>query len=650
MTDIRHGLPAPAAGEDAFVTQEKPSAPVVDAAPLRGTPLLRARRWGLAGGESIVASVGIAAGAVLLGVLAASSWWTLHTHGASLDRSREDQVKVVGELLAVSAEALLAANETSGVRRLVAEAAVRYSLSECRVVLGDGAVVADADAGRPVSRPPAEWPATPGGEATVERTFGAVSVRVPLNVAGRGGAVLEVGAAVRHPVWAGSDVAAGVGAIGAAGMIGLLVTYRSTRTRLRGLAAVRDALRASASGETSAGALLVSERFGAEARAWNALLGERDALRARAAVEGAAEKLAARGSRDGDLAGACDALWTGLIILDDRARVRYANGAASVLLKAKREELVGADLSRFVEEAPVAEALAAVAAGRSRQRTSVELERQLPGGERAVLRFTARPMRREDAASAIVVVEDVTQQRVADESRNAFVASATHELRTPLTNIRLYVEMLTDEGEVDPAVRAKCINVIGTESRRLERIVTDMLSVSEIEAGSMRINPGDVRLDAVFEELAEDFAAQATQREIRLTFDLPPKMPVVQGDRDKLVLLLHNLVGNALKYTPAGGAVTVALREEAGNLRVDVTDNGIGIGEDEQELVFEKFYRAKDRRIAGIAGSGIGLALARQVARLHGGDITVKSQIDKGSTFSLSVPVGSQGATRAKAA
>jgi len=211
VTDIRHGLPAPAAGEDAFVTQEKPSAPVVDAAPLRGTPLLRARRWGLAGGESIVASVGIAAGAVLLGVLAASSWWTLHTHGASLDRSREDQVKVVGELLAVSAEALLAANETSGVRRLVAEAAVRYSLSECRVVLGDGAVVADADAGRPVSRPPAEWPATPGGEATVERTFGAVAVRVPLNVAGRGGAVLEVGAAVRHPVWAGSDVAAGGG-------------------------------------------------------------------------------------------------------------------------------------------------------------------------------------------------------------------------------------------------------------------------------------------------------------------------------------------------------------------------------------------------------------------------------------------------------
>src|SRR6185369_9695714 len=128
---------------------------------------------------------------------------------------------------------------------------------------------------------------------------------------------------------------------------------------------------------------------------------------------------------------------------------------------------------------------------------------------------------------------------------------------TPLTNIRLYVETMVEDGENDAAVRSKCINVISGEVKRLERIVSDMLSVSEIEAGSLKLNKGEIRLDALFEELEADFRAQAEDKEIKLTFDLPPKYPVMDGDRDKILLALNNLVGNALKYTPAGGAVTV---------------------------------------------------------------------------------------------
>jgi signal transduction histidine kinase len=311
-----------------------------------------------------------------------------------------------------------------------------------------------------------------------------------------------------------------------------------------------------------------------------------------------------------------------------------------VLLQRKREELAGAELMPMLDDA-AAEPILGVAMGRVRQRTSVELERKSERGERTTLRLTARPMRREDHASAVVLVEDVTQQKVADESRNAFVAQATHELRTPLTNIRLYVETMVEDGENDPQVRAKCLNVIGNEARRLERIVSDMLSVSEIEAGSLKLRSGDIRLDALFEELHADFKAQAEDKEIKLNFAMPPKLPVMIGDRDKLMLALHNLVGNALKYTPTGGVVMVQV-DAGADLRVAVTDNGIGISPEEQELIFEKFYRAKDRRIAGITGSGIGLALARQVVRMHGGDISVTSQIDKGSTFTMSVPVAQQ--------
>jgi two-component system, OmpR family, phosphate regulon sensor histidine kinase PhoR len=165
-----------------------------------------------------------------------------------------------------------------------------------------------------------------------------------------------------------------------------------------------------------------------------------------------------------------------------------------------------------------------------------------------------------------------------------------------------------------------------------------MLSVSEIEAGSFKLRTDEVNIADLFTHLHEDFKAQAADKDITLTFDAPPKWPPVAGDRDKIEMALHNLVGNAVKYTPQGGNVIVRAADNAGTLTFEVSDNGIGIKADELELVFEKFYRSKDKRIASITGSGIGLALARQVIRLHGGDITVKSQLDKGSTFTLTLP------------
>lgn len=256
------------------------------------------------------------------------------------------------------------------------------------------------------------------------------------------------------------------------------------------------------------------------------------------------------------------------------------------------------------------------------------------------MRFTVRAVRREDAHAAIVVIEDVTQQRVADEARNAFVAQATHELRSPLTSIRMYVEQLIDDEVTEPAERARALNVISQESRRLERIVGDMLCVSEIEAGSMRLSKGEVRIREMLMTLKEDYAAQALAKQQTLKFDLSPKLPVLQGDADKLGLAVQNLLGNAIKYTPAGGNVTLRADVTGTQLVLEFADNGIGIKEEEQGLIFDKFYRAKDKRLAGIAGSGLGLALAREVVRMHGGEIAVQSQIDKGSTFRLTLPLG----------
>ncbi len=603
------------------------------------------------GVDALAGSVGLALGIVLIGALSVSAWWTLHTYRGSLERARQDQVRIVGSMLGETLEPVLGNGDLTEARRLIADAALTHGLAECRLTLPDGGALAAAGGGTLAHQTiPDAWPAGEAGIPSNEIRDGRATMRVPLVVPGRGPATLELAATVSYPLLADREVQVGVFGIGAAGMAGLAVAFASVRRRLRGLGAIRGALSALGSGETSADALTVTRAFGEEATAWNNLLAEREAWRRTQVLQKAADETAGPAQGSGALGAALDAMWQGVLLLDDKCRVMYANGAAGVFLKTKRDAIAGEHVAMMIDAPAVREAVEAVAGGKTRQRTSVEWSRESEQGERSILRVSIKPVRRDDPGAAIVIIEDVTQQRVADESRNAFVAQATHELRTPLTNIRLYIETLVDDGESDPAIRSQCINVISQEAKRLERIVSDMLSVSEIEAGTLKIMHDDVRTEQVFEEIKQDFSIQARDKEIEFRLELPPKLPTVQGDRDKLVLALHNLVGNALKYTPSGGTVRVAAREDGGDLVVDVTDNGIGIKAEEHELIFDRFYRAKDKRINQITGSGLGLALARQVIRLHGGDITLHSEIDKGSTFTMRVPMSHQTQAMARAA
>jgi signal transduction histidine kinase len=396
-------------------------------------------------------------------------------------------------------------------------------------------------------------------------------------------------------------------------------------------------------GETSTDVLKVGGALGDEASAWNQLLAERERAVSGSARERAAEVLGSRRAGRGDLDVAFDAMSQGLLLIDDTLHVKHINGAAISFLRTKKETAGGADVRALIEQKDVIDALESIVTGGVRRRMTIEVQRDGEQGS-GVLRFTIRPVRREDSAAAMISIDDITQQKVAEESRNAFVAHATHELRTPLTNIRLYLETAMEDGEIDPAVRGKALNVINQEARRLERIVGEMLSVSEIEAGSLRIKRDDVRLDVLFDELRDDYQPQASEKQITLVFNLPPKLPVINGDRDKILLAMHNLVGNALKYTPAGGSVTIDVTSDAKKLTFVVRDSGIGITPEDTERIFERFYRARDPRVEKITGTGLGLTLAREVVRLHGGEITVDSELDKGSTFTLTLPVTAEAA------
>jgi signal transduction histidine kinase len=328
-------------------------------------------------------------------------------------------------------------------------------------------------------------------------------------------------------------------------------------------------------------------------------------------------------------------------VTDDAHRIRYINGAGALLLGTRRDVAIGMAIEQLVGDQQLVTALRRAGSGEPGARASFEIAAH-DGSDEGVLRISVRALAASGgsgAVGALLLIEDVTQQRLADHSRNAFVAQATHELRTPLTNVRLYVDELLEEERPTPELQARALETISHETRRLERMVGDMLSISEIEAGTMKLHIDDVRLEPMLRELERDFRAQAVERHIQLDFKLPPKFPTIAADRDKLQMTVANLLGNALKYTSDKGTVTFTLRATQEDVRFEIADSGIGIREEEHELIFRSFYRSKDTRIEGIAGTGLGLPIARQIARLHGGDITVSSVIDKGSTFSLRIPL-----------
>lgn len=606
--------------------------------------VIRKRRF-LQRGESIVASAGLAVAAILLAAMGVSAWWVSRTYRQSFNSVQAAEIRAISELLADTSKSLLEAGELTALRRVIADTSRKYELETCRVVLPDGAPIADAEPSNiSVLTLPENWPGqtTNSGLDTPDED-GRVEFVHALNIPGRGWVSLEISktpANVPQGYW---DLQAGGGIVGAFTLLALLMVYRRMRSKLTALGAIREALLAYESGVTNEAALLLNSDFGAEAVAWNQLLMNKQEMNKQLIEEKAGQLLGSRRENRTDLMSACDAMKHGLILIDGELQTRYLNGAAAILLQTTREESVDTEISTYLKEPQVLEMLNAAVEGQIRCWTSHEVE-FTETGHIGVLRFSVRPVRQDDSAAAIIIIEDLTQQRVAEDARQSFVAQATHELRMPLTNIRLYVETALEEGENDPVIRAKCLNVINQESRRLERIVGDMLSVSEIEAGSLQLKKGDIRLESLFEQLEADYQALAKEKNVSLSFNLPPKFPQLKGDRDKIELAMHNLLGNALKYTSPNGAVAVDVITSDESLVFEVSDTGIGIDEEDIGLIFDKFYRAKNTRDGEVTGSGLGLGLAREVVRMHGGDITVNSEINRGSKFTLTLPLTAKAA------
>jgi PAS domain S-box-containing protein len=546
--------------------------------------------------------------------------------------------RAVGNVLVRATEALIAAGEISMLRRAIAEAGLEHGLEYCRIVLPDGGILADSDPKRiTVLDLPDSWKKSSHTYTETFDSHGAI-LSFPLDVPGRGGACLEIAGSLARPSVTDIESQTAQMTIACLALVVMLLVHHHVRPRLKAIDTIHEALLESKPSKPDMSALEVDPRLGMEALAWNKILRQSQGQQVRATIEQVKDSIQERSKVNVELSAACDALPYGLIVIGERMFIDYVNGAAASLLQTSMNEIKNKEASQFITDQRVIEAIRDAAESPVYKRTLVEVK-QDGSISSSVLRFIVRPIRQEDLGVAVVMIEDITQQRMAEEARNSFLASAAHELRTPLTNIRLCAESALEDSEHNSVATLKYLNVVNEESHRLERTVSGILSVAEVEAGSFTLVRDDVHLDVLLKQLKADHEMHAREKQITLEFDIPPKLPVLHADRDKISLALHNLLGNALKYTPERNRVTLQAVQEKDQISIAVSDTGIGMTQEDAEKIFDKFYRAGDERVKEVTGSGLGLAIARQVIRQHGGDITVDTELDKGSTFTLTLPI-----------
>lgn len=422
--------------------------------------------------------------------------------------------------------------------------------------------------------------------------------------------------------------------------VGAIVMQRSVRP----VAAVESQLRRAAVSPTLVDAELAPiQSRGASAFGWNRLLQEFTSERAAGGLDerlsGAVQAIRHEKSDD-----VLNSLTDGIAITDQDGLITFANQAMGALFApgGQADRLVGLTVEGSLQIDPDDDANDALLDPNLYSRhLAHELIRDRDGVEQN-LRITRDPIRAADRSSKaghVWLARDITQQKLAEAMRDQFLDNATHELRTPLANIKAYAETLSMGDSLDVESQKEFCNTINTEATRLGRFIDDLLSVSSMEAGSLTLSRQTVDLERLFSEVVNKVKPQIDQKGQTLDAVFPEKYPQLKLDKDKINVALVNLIGNATKYTPANGNIRFEVKLTDRAIRIEVEDSGVGISEEELPRIFEKFFRSANPRVQEVTGTGLGLSMAHEVIKLHGGDLTVQSTVGHGTTFTAALPL-----------
>jgi len=327
----------------------------------------------------------------------------------------------------------------------------------------------------------------------------------------------------------------------------------------------------------------------------------------------------------------------GVLILDHPGRIETVNRGMWIMIGDRYGDIVGKTPLEAFRNLGLQRALDQYRT----HGTPVSQEIELGEEEPVVLDVSITPVRGVDAAEGktMLVFHDVTRLKKLERMRVDFVANVTHEIKTPLTAILGYVETLQEGAIEDRDTAKKFLSTISRHAERLNRLVEDLLTISNTELGEIHFSFESVALSGIAQSVLHMIRQKAGEKNIRIASAIPEDLPLIRADRDRLSQILINVLDNAVKFTPEGGSVSLSAAPADGNeVVVKIADTGIGIPRDEIPRLGERFYRVDKTRSRELGGTGLGLSIVKHLVTAHKGRMEIESQLGRGTTVSLYFP------------
>jgi len=332
----------------------------------------------------------------------------------------------------------------------------------------------------------------------------------------------------------------------------------------------------------------------------------------------------------------------GLVVIDAKGKVVMMNPAAEKLLSVAKKDKIGKSILENLKKEQLI-SLAKDTPGSDGEGREIEIISQKDETKK-ILRSSSAVIEDENGQTIgmVSILSDITKQKELDQMKADFISKVSHELRTPVVTVQNSLALLLNKttGPLNED-QERFLTIAQRNLTRLARLVDDILDISKLEASKVALELESCAIEKPIKEACDSLAAWAESKNIKIEQKIQKAMPEIKLDFSKIIQVLNNLIGNAVKFTPKNGNITVnaGLCEHGRSVFVSVADNGIGIAKEDIGKVFNKFQQAGERAATDISGTGLGLYIAKEIVELHGGKIWVESEKGAGATFTLTLPI-----------
>jgi two-component system phosphate regulon sensor histidine kinase PhoR len=336
------------------------------------------------------------------------------------------------------------------------------------------------------------------------------------------------------------------------------------------------------------------------------------------------------------------AMQDGLLVVDTGHRVKLINRSFHELF-GLRESFAPATVLELVRYPEIDQLITKTLQAGVPQRCELDVSDTAANSVRRMqLSAVATKNDGAELTGAVVIFHDITQLKQTDDIRRDFVANVSHELRTPLSILRGYIETLLDDPDTSQDEARRMLEVMKRHSNRLDALVDDLLSLAQLESIHPNLQFSNVRFSELFAAIVRDWGKKFAEKKLSIDVTVDPNLPVLRADETRLQEILYNLLDNAVKYSHAGGKIRLQANRRDDEIVLTVNDTGVGINEVDLPRIFERFYRTDKARSRELGGTGLGLSIVKHIAQLHGGHVAAESELDRGTTIRVVLPLVTQ--------